>query len=275
LLLRSLFVISISLINCPQNQQQSEKILVKAYGNQLTIKNVDHLLDDNMVSSDSTIVLQRAIDNWLMDQILYNESKNKVQNKEELEALVDDYRQSIYIHELQKLTLNEGLDQTIQDVEVDNYIETNSGDYILEDRIARVMLAKLPINYATDQLESIWATEDISGLQALIRESRGLGYTNVTEWHTVNHIKELLPQALIERVNFGGTSSYKEKTDTEIVLLKILEDHKVGEPAPKAYIKDRVKQELFLNRKKEFLNRWKKELYQNNIQSKDIHIYDN
>lgn len=186
---------------------------------------------------------------------------------------MDDYRQSIYINALQNLTLKEELDASISDLEIDNHILTNQSNYILQERIVRVMLAKLPINYATDQLESIWATEDITGLQALVSESGGLGYTNLSTWYSVNHIKELLPESLIDKVNFGGTKSYKEITDSEVILLKIVEDNKAGGVAPRAYIRDRVKQELLINKKKDFLNNWKKNLYQNNIQSKDIHIY--
>lgn len=274
MLFRFLFILSVSLANCPQQSQNTEDVLVKAYGNQLTTDDIDYLLDNSMAVKDSAIVIQRAIDNWLMDQILYSQAKSKIKNTDELEALVDDYRKSIYIHEFQELSLKEGIEFNITDAEVDSYLAANHEAYPLEERIVRVMLAKLPVRYDSDQLESIWATEDIAGLEALITEGKGLSYTNVDEWHTVSHIKDLLPTTLIDRVNFGGTKSYKEKTDTEIILLKIIEDSQKGELAPPSYIKERIKQELLLNKKKIFLNNLNKTLYQNNIQSKDIHIYN-
>ena len=274
MLSRFLFILLVGLAQCPQQSQNTGEVLVKAYGKQLTTGDIDYLLDNSMAVKDSAIVIQKAIDNWLMDQILFNQAKSKIKHTDELEALVEDYRKSIYIHEYQELSLKEGLEFNITDAEVDRYLSANHEDYILEERIVRVMLAKLPVRYDSDQLESIWATEDVIGLEALVKEGHGLGLTNVDEWHTVSHLKDLLPAALVDRVNFGGSKSYKEKTDTEVILLKIIEDSKAGQLAPKSYIKERIKRELLFNKKKVFLNNLKKTLYQNNIQSKDIHIYN-
>lgn len=78
------------------------------------------------------------------NQILLDEAKSFVEDKSEIDKLVDDYKNSLYIHRYETKLIQEKLDSTIKDEELIKYYQSNKADYKLEDSYVRILFLKIP-----------------------------------------------------------------------------------------------------------------------------------
>jgi len=271
----SLFLISaIFLVStCDSTSKRDGKIAATAYGNNLYLDDIKGLSGNSEEVLDTQAIISREIDSWLMQQILFNEANKVVGNDNALNQLAQNYRQKIYIHELEKEVLLQNQDKIVGPAEVDTFYTHNSASYTLSGKITRALIVKIPASHDNEELEALWKTENVPALEAFVSNNNGAGILNLDKWLDLEYIKSFLPAELYKKIRFNQNKTYSHSTDTHTYYVKILETIDQGEIAPLSYVREEIKNKLFKENTGSFLKDWKKKLYQNNIQSKNIHVY--
>lgn len=267
-------VISSLLLFACQSKIKGKDELATAFGNKLYEADVQNALKTAANGIDSIQLINKYVDNWLMSEILYNEAKKEIGTTKSIEKLVDDYKKSLYIHELEKKKLNE-LDTAELASQLDASIKAPESASLLVEPCLRFLFVRVKDEVYNDTLKSIWKTEDLPALDIYIRQRGGLALLEVDKWYYSSEFNSLTPSELRNKINYSKTESYSLNQEGEQLLLKILEYRKADSPEPEELTIPRLRQRILHDKSILFIKEYKKELYQNNIKSKNIHINKN
>lgn len=267
-----IIVISCLCFSCNQLQVNDSAVVASAYGNKLHMNQVAGLSKSNLSKSDSTSIIARKVDSWMMEEILYNEAKNNISNSAELDALVESYRKSVYIHKYEEMQLAENMNSLVTESEIDTFYKKHNEEYLLDESITKVLFVKVPEEMHNDKLKSLWKTENLLALKSFVRAVAGVAFLDLDKWHDHSELKQLMPDELMNKINFSKKESYSLTKNGHHFMIRILDHVKANQEAPKSFALPKIRQRLMHDRSEQFLKKWKKELYQNKIQGKDIQI---
>lgn len=269
-----LVLICLGLVISCQPKEEAKNVLANVYGQKLTLEDLAAEVNLARTKKDSAQIISREVDNWVMTEMLFKVAKDQDQDNDRLERLVDDYRKSIYINELEQTVLAHQLDTMISEREIDTFLSVHKEAYTLQEDIVKVLFVKVPKRYDKEPLTTLWETENIPALKTMVKRVKGLSLLNLDEWIAVSRIASLIPPTLLDQVNYAKPSENILRENGKIYFVKVLENMKAGEAAPKSFVRDKIRQRILINRSRAFLTNWRRELYYNNIQNKDIHIYN-
>ncbi len=257
-----------------QAEKANEQTIATAYGQHLQIETLGGQLKGARTSRDSQRIIDKEVDNWLMDEILVHEAKKKFSGSDDIEKKVSSYEKSLYIHELEKYHIETQLDTTITKAEMDTFYNRNQEEYLNSEALIQGLMIKLSDNQYNDTIKSLWKTEDLPALKVVLSENEGnLHLLDATKWYQESRLKNLLPEGLWKRINFKEKESYSYSDGGNQYLVKILGHTPDGKPMPTSYAAPLIKSRIIRDRSRALLRRWRKDIFQNNIQSKDIIIY--
>jgi len=261
------------MLSCEPQSGQKGEVLATAYKSKLYQSEVKGLITEAISSQDSQKLINKYIDQWLMDEILYNSAQKNVKATSDIENLVDNYRKALYILEYEKKIFEERAKDSITQAALDTFYVRNKEEYELQEDIVQVLLVKVPEKYDSENLKTLWKTENVPALKSLLKSSDGFGYLDLEKWYPKSELKQLMPSSLYDKINFSKQESYSTNDKGFRFLIKILAGVKADEEPPKSFIMPKIRQRILNEKSSEYLNNFKKELYQNNIQSKDIIIH--
>ena len=201
-----------------------------------------------MTEHDSSTILKKHVDKWLLQEILFHEAKAKVETEDRIEQLVENYKKSLYINELEKLELVTQLDTLISRAELDTFYSQHKEDFLLDEEIVRLLFAKVPETLDNDNLQTLWKTENLPALKVFVKEAGGLQFLDLKSWYYLSEMRNLIPAELIAKVNFDKTEAYSLRADGQVFLLKILDYTDANEIAPKSFALEKIKLRLLRDR---------------------------
>lgn len=265
-----LLIITHGFIACNMTNNDAS-VIATAYGKHLHKSDLEWP-NSKLQKSDSTELQAAFVNNWLINQIMIREAKSQIKDKEQLNKLVDKYENSIYINALEKSYIADNLDTNIESSEIDTFYAIHKDQLVLTEPIIKLLLVKIPNEYYQDTLKMIWKTEDIPALNTYVNKNNGISYLDVEKWHYKSEIKSIIPPDLFSKIDFSKKEMYSYDMDGQRYLVKILDRLKASSPSPKTFIESNIRSRILHERSIQLLNNWKQELYQSNIQSKNIHI---
>lgn len=263
------------LLSCTlqDNEVEGDKILSESFGKKLYLSELNEILSPEMSSIDSQYVISKYTEDWLMDNILYNEAKKTVGNNIDINNLVEDYRRSLFINEWQKKIIGESIDTTVTQAQIDTFFAHNKEQFILPESIVRFILVKIPEEADNETFKTYWKNEDMVAIQHFINLNDGESFLNVFKWHYKSFLKNLIPEKLFNKINFNKLESYSQTDNNSKYYVKVLEYVKDQSEAPVTFASDRIRHRIQQQRIKSGLNKKKSDLYDKNIKNKSIKIY--
>ena len=272
--LRHAYVLGIiSLTTSCQMKQDKGSILAKAYGNELYVDDLSADLAYATSKIDSTLIIGKKTDEWLSQEILYKEARTRLKEDPVIENIVDAYKKELYIHKLESLLKSEqNIDNNWSAAALKEKAEAEGLPTILEEPIMKFLMIKVPHRKESDRLQTLWKTEDLPGLKYYISQWKGFARLDIDKWHTKSQISNLLPDSLLNTLNFKSEKSYSVRHKDDIIYYKTLDYLAKGDSIPTEILSESLSNKLSREKFKEFINSWKTELFNTKIQSKDIEI---
>ena len=269
--------IAFHIVSCDNLAQKSDNrsdIIAEAFGEKLRLDDLSEFLKEARTKSDSQFVISRYSDQWVMDKILYQEAKKTVGKNKDINALVDDYKKSLIIHEWDKLILSQSLDTVVNSEEIDAFYSERKKEFKLQEDIVRFMYVNYPESGNIDELFSdLWKSEDLPALNQFIKQHNGVGFINPENWYYKSELKNLLPNNLFRKISFSKPNNYSLSENETQFFVKIIELGDSDEDAPISFVEEIIKERILHDRAKEILKNKKSTLYEEKIQNKVIKIY--
>ena len=253
--------------------------VVAKYGNQKLYRSeLDDVIPAGLSSEDSSALALRYIENWakdkaflaIADQMLTKEEKDC---SRDLEA----YRESLLKYRFEQRYINERLDTTVSDTQLNDYFEEHKDVFRLQRAIFKARFIKLPKDspdYATfKRLMSSSDSADVAVCDSMALNS-ALHYHDYSDkWTDAADLASEFDMDPAQMMANRNGSSIEVVTEDAVSYAHILDMVREGEIPPVEFCRSRIQDILISARKHELLKTLERDLLDEVRTSDKFEIY--
>ncbi|MBP5455635.1 MAG: hypothetical protein J6Y37_03985 [Paludibacteraceae bacterium] len=246
-------------------------------GDKLYLSDVPGLSNEGLTAKDSDEIIEKYIKVWATEKLVVREAEKNVGDNEEIEMLMERYRQSLLVYEYQLQLVNEVTQDKLSEAEVKTYYEEHEeffssdeplfrGFYVLvstksADMDAFRMLCRRPDDSSLDILESL-----------CIKNAAKFEYFKES-WLPFSEIQKKVPLTLNVASMMRQRSMYETKDSTLAFMIYVDEFLSEGEAQPFSYAEPRVRAMISEKRKSATIKKYEGDLYNEALKNGDLKIY--
>ena len=226
---------------------------------------------------DSAQVAESYIRQWATEILLYDKAKENTDKQ--IEALAEDYRRSLYVHEYEQ-RLIQRMPQRASEAQIDSFYESHKNQYVLKENLVRGILLIVP-NGAPDTHKVLrWMQEpteaNIENIEKYAYRYAS-GYELFTdEWKTTNELLLWMPMAQNDFIQqLKQRRQFVKQDEQSTYILQITDKRLMGEPMPIEYARDEIERLLLREATVVYLQREHERLYNDAVRHKKIKFYEN
>lgn len=254
-------------------KKQQVGAVVELNGHYLYRSTLDSLTM-GMSSEDSARVAEQYIRQWAQDLLLYDNAT--VRSNAQIEAMVDDYRTTLYVRAYEERLVEKRMPKQIADSTIQALYEQMPDRFKLDESIMRGILVIVPIDAPKkDKLRTWLGKQEMDAIEKYVYQNAS-GYDLFTDrWMTTTEMMGRIPMERAELENRLKTKNLIEFSDSEkTYLLQITEKHMRGEAMPMEYARPEIEKMVLYARQAEFLRSERERMYNEAIQSKTLKFFD-
>ena len=225
-------------------------------------------------SEDSARVRDQYIRQWAQDILLYDNATSRT--NEEIEAMVDNYRTTLYVRAYEERLVAKRMPKQIADSTIIALYEQMPGRFQLDESIMRGMLLVVPLDAPKmDKLRTWLTKQDMDAIEKYAYQNAS-GYDLFTDrWLTTTEMIGRIPLERAELESRLKTKNQIEvKDSTKTYLLQITEKHIRGEAMPIDYARPEIEKMVLYARQADFLRTERERLYKEAVETKKITFFD-
>lgn len=241
-----------------------EGAVVQLGNNYLYQSDLDAVTQYAATPEDSARYAEQFIRRWATDILQYQEGKNH--STPEIEALVEDYRRSLYVAQYERHLVDKRMNKTISDAEADTFYVRHPDRFILQENILLGALLVIPQD-APAQPELRKRLADLANEENLEYVEKyayqyASGYELFTQqWRTGNQIVMRMPSNKWQKALAAG-KQYAEQDSVNIYLLQVTDCRLAGDTMPIDYARTTIDKMILAERRVTFLQAQREELYE-------------
>ncbi|HOK51722.1 MAG TPA: peptidylprolyl isomerase [Bacteroidales bacterium] len=261
-------------------KKQSDNPPVAKVGNAVLYKSdLARLIQPGMTLTDSNMLAKSIIDKWVRKQLIMQQALlNLTDAEKNVEKELEEYRTSLIIYKYEQKYIQERLDTTVTEQEMQKYYADNLQSFILPTSVAKVQFVQLPLAVKTDLVrqwllqaneESVKKIQEFCYQVAVKYEYFG------DRWVSFDNIKMLFPYALVPSDQYMMSNKLYETSDTSYHYLLYLREIKPkGAQAPYEFVRDNIRNIIILKRKQKLVNDLENNIYLDALNKNKFTIYE-
>lgn len=278
-------LVALSLFSCSKKTDESatldkgETPIVSVKGKTLYADELEKALPNGLSVPDSTTAADNYIKRWISEVLLYEKAKSNISNKDQIDKLVDDYRQSLTVYTYQEKLLDEVLSKSNKDEDLKSYYDNNIDKLKLNSYIVKGLFLKIPAS--SNELDNLrkWYQSNSSTAKENIEKASiqnaviyNYFYDN---WTDLEEVTSNLPATITDPSQFLKTNKNYETSDSTYVYLLHIEDYVLpGATAPFDYAKSQIKEILMNQERNNYMQKLESDLYNNGLENNEIKFYN-
>ena len=227
-----------------------------------------------MSSEDSLRFVQQYVSQWAKDILMYD--KAKVRTNSAIDALVEDYRRTLYVHAYEQYLVDYRMPKAVPDSTVQQVYDQMPDRFLLDESIVKGILVVVP-NDAPHiaKLRGWMAKVELDNIEKYAYQNASGYELFVDRWLTVTDLITNIPLLRADLENMLRNKDQIEVSDsTKTYLLQITEKHLRGAKMPLDYARPEIEKIILNERQVEFLQKERERLYNEAIQEKKIQFYE-
>ena len=275
---KALFCIIVlcSLTGCKYiRQHQAGEAVVTVDGHSLYANDLEIITTGAVNADDSAAIADKYIRQWASDILLYNKAKRTTENASAVEALVEDYRRTLYVHEYEQYLVDTRMPKQIDEDSIEQFYLRYSERFVLREDILRGMFISLPQDAPNTEDLRQWMEELTDDNLEKIEKyayQYAVSYELFSDqWQTLHSVMLLMPTAskdVAQEIRQKNFIQYQDST--LLYLLRITDRNSAGVAMPLDYARPEIEKVLLNRRQVDFLQHQKNEIYQQAIRQGKI-----
>ena len=231
---------------------------------------------------DSVTFAKMYIENWVLNQLKMRRAEEVLSSHQaDIERLVEGYRQSLIMRQLDQYYIDNTIDLDITDKQLSAYYRANSASFKLDHDKVRGVVVKAPKNFRnistlTTALKGVAKRGNAEEVRALC-EKHNLQFSDLTmQWVTYSDFLSNLPTersssytALLSKSGVQQMSS-----DGAVFYFVIVDVARKGEVAPLECVREDIRRRLYAERRADIVGRYEAELKRDAISSGRVMVVD-
>ncbi len=253
-----------------------DTLLASVFDRNLHMSELEDLIPSGSTAVDSQQFIKSYITRWIKSALMMEEAEKNIPADLELDKLVNMYRESLILHNYEKLLVEKNIDTTVNEQLLLDHYQENKDDYQLKYTIIRSVYVKLKAkDSAVKKLaKALKASKlDWSNLQQLIKFSEPETRLDTSSWVKALEVIESTPGNQITIRNLSKGKLYEIEKDGFKHFLKVLEVARADGTAPYSFVRDQILKLVQHQQKSKLLEKLRDDLYNREISRQNIKIY--
>lgn len=257
----------------------TQDAVARVHNEYLYRKDIEHIVPPNTSASDSTLLVNKFIQKWVLHQVLVNEAMKSMPSANlNFEKQLQDYKNSLIIYAWENEQVINNLDTLISNEELSDFYEQYKESFQLKESIVKAWYIKAPLDApdASQASKLIRSQDDDSKaqLEEYCLQHAANFILDSESWLIFNDILKEVPVQTNNPENFLRENSMIELTDEYYrYYLRILDFKLKGSTSPLAFERDNIRDMLINQRKLQFLTQKHNQLYQEALSKENIETF--
>lgn len=276
LLFSVFFFTSCEYFDFRSKEEESQEIIAIVNDDKLFKDDIEAILPKKITKNDSILLVRSFINNWALKKLLLNkaEKNNSLQATNEINTLVNDYRESLLINNYKEMLINQQLDTAIVFSEIELFYENNKENFKLNEELLKIKYLHFDHKVVNKkELIRLFKSDRVDDLESLEKQQLSFKQFQFNQkiWISLDKVMLNLPLSREELLN---KTKYLEKQDSiGLYLISIKDVLSTNETAPFSYIKPQIKQMILHRRKIQLIKDIEKILIQDATKNNNFKIY--
>ena len=263
------------------NKVYDEDVIAAVDGIELRIADVMRDMPTGMSGADSATFMRMYVDNWVLNRLKMKRAKEVLSSSDDIERLVEGYRQSLMMRQLDQYYIDQMLDMEITDKQISAYYRAHSAAFKLDHNVVQGVVVKTPksfrnITTLTTAMRNSAKAEDWAELDAMA-EKHSLGVVNMTsQWVSYSDFLSNLPTERSRSYNdLISKSTVQQMSSDDAIFYFIITDRALkGEIAPLASVESDIRRRLYAERRDQVVKEYEAELKRESVEEGRIMVRD-
>ncbi len=267
-------------VGCGPEQDTADPPVAEAYGHTLYWSDLRQVVPVDAAPADSAALARSFVDNWLREQVLLASAERNLPDvRMDVEARIDDYRNSLIIFAYEQAVVKQKLDTVVTEQQLQQHYEGNRKDFALREDILRARWFKVAPGDPRElrQVER-WFTK--AGPDELHQLELWLAGRDIPindpgpAWATREQFAAQVPVAAdlpTRDLQAGRRLVLPDSSGTFFV--EVLELRTAGAEPPLALVAEDIRSIVLNQRKVKLIARMRDDLYRQALANGDIHAH--
>ena len=260
----------------------TQDVVAKVDDKTLLSSDIKRDMPKELSSVDSVTFAKMYVENWVLNQLKMRRAEEVLSSHQaDIERLVEGYRQSLIMRQLDQYYIDNTIDLEITDKQLSAYYRANSASFKLDHDKVRGVVVKTPKNFRntatlTTALKGIAKAGNAEEVRALC-EKHNLQFSDLTtQWVTYTDFLSNLPtERSSSYTNLLTKSGVQQmSSDSANFYFIIIDIARKGEVAPLECVKEDIRRRLYAERRADIVGRYEAELKRDAIKNGRVTLVD-
>lgn len=273
-------IILLSVACSKTTAEKDREPLIEVAGKFLYLDQIQDIMPPNVSAKDSAEIAENYIRKWVTDILLYENAKRNITNKDEIDALLEDYKKSLTIHQYQQKLIEQNLPKEPTEDEIKSFYDQYQDQLILKYSIIKGILLIVPENAPKIANLRSWVQSGNSkSLENIEKYSiqNAISYDYFGDkWIQLSEVLKKIPTQVEDVNSFLSGRSFVELSDsTRHYFLKISSYKTSGQVEPYEMAKPKIANIILNKLKTEYISNFESEIYSDAIKNGDVTYFNN
>jgi len=268
------------IFSCNNNRVDAGKKPVAKVGDSyLYLSEIMEIVSDNLSKTDSTMVAESYINQWIKKTLKLNKADLNLTNQQkDVSSQLEEYRYSLLIFKYEQMLISQKLDTLITKEEIESYYKEFRDQFVLNQDIVIAQLIKIDKSITKLNQVRKWLNAPnnkyIDEILDFCHNYSGR-YDNFNdEWIYLDFIlKEVSLQYDMVKQRLRKGIVFESQDSVSQYFIKVLDFRLKGSQAPLNIVKNDVKDIILNKRKIQIIKDLDEKLYQEALKKNEIKIY--
>lgn len=259
---------------------KDEDSIARVNNTYLDRANLAGIVPPGTSARDSLVMVKNYINNWIRNQLILEHAEgNLTEEQLDFTSQLEEYRKSLVIYTFEQKLINQNLDTTIREEEVETYYEQNKANFELRDNIVKVIMFKISSDSAKalKAARELLRPDSIVDFDAVERFSLNRTQQNIISydsWYLFNDLLQLVPITTYNESAYLENHKFVELPVGKNIYLVRFYDFKIKNGlSPLSFERNNIRNIILNRRKIELINKMRDDLYDKASKKNEFEIY--
>ena len=260
------------------SRNKNNRIVASVDDNELLLKDIVADMPKGLTGADSVTFAKMYIDNWILNNLKLRRAEEVLSTKDNIDRLVEGYRQSLIMRQLDQYYVDQELDTEITEEQIKSHYRLHSHQFILDHNKVRGIVVRIPEEFRnTSALRDALSKVHKEGTQEInaFAEKHDLQVSDLTgEWVTFSDFLSYLPT--VRTRNYDNLLSEGKvqnmHADDVVFYFTITKVVRKGNIAPLESVTEDIRRMIYAERRSEIIKHYEDKLRYDAMNEERIEI---
>ena len=225
-------------------------------------------------SEDSLRLAEEYIKKWATDIVLSEKARSESKNSKQIEALVEQYRRSLYINDWEQTVIEEDMNKQVSQEELQAYYDSHTDEFVLREPLLKGILLIVPQDAPDRRKLPQWlkdpTIENLEKIEKYAYQFASAYDLSLEQWISWYSLTSYIPTLDKKKLQINQVI---EKTDSANAYYFFVSDMlKEKDAMPLSFATPYIESAILQNRKQKYLEDRRKQLFQPSVKRGKILI---